>query len=70
MSFYSGPQMLFPDPRDRSPTAYGFDGLTDDTQAAMQAAPGYWLAWYSIKSIALVGVVAWFAYYAGKHSSR
>ncbi len=48
----------------------GFRGLAEDTQLAMATAPNYWLAWYSAKSILLVGVACAFAYYVGKHSRR
>lgn len=41
-------------------------GFTEDAQKAMAVAPKYWLAWYTIKSLALVGVAAAFAYRLGK----
>jgi len=63
---YGQPQMLFPDPRFRSPVALGT--FAEDGAAAMAASPNYFLAWYSAKSILLVGVIAAFAYYVGKHS--
>lgn len=43
-------------------------GAAEDTKLAMATAPDYWLAWYSFKSIALVGVACALAYYVGKHS--
>ncbi len=46
------------------------DSGQNQTIRAMQEAPNYWLAWYSFKSIALVGAVAWVAYLIGKNSRR
>lgn len=43
----------------------GYDGFTDDAQAAMLAAPGYFAVWYTVKSIALVGAIGWICYYLG-----
>ncbi len=42
--------------------------FSEDAVAAMQANPNYFVWWYSVKSIALVGVIAAFAYYVGKHT--
>lgn len=44
------------------------DGFTEDGEAAMSASPGYFLWWYSAKSILLVGVAAALAYQLGKNS--
>ena len=44
--------------------------LQDETRLAMQTAPGYWLAWYSMKSMLLVGVAAGLAYYVGREHGR
>ncbi len=41
-------------------------GFSDDAIKAMQASPGYFAAWYTVKSIALVAALAFIAYQAGK----
>ncbi len=35
-------------------------------RAAMTAEPGYFVWWYTIKSVALVGAIGLAAYFAGK----
>ncbi len=44
----------------------GLAGFTEDGTAAIAASPNYFLAWYSVKSILLVGVAAALAYQLGK----
>ncbi len=46
------------------------EGFTDDANAAMAANPSYFTWWYSVKSIALVGVACALAYHLGKNSKR
>lgn len=46
------------------------DGFVEDAQAAMQATPGYFAAWYTLKSLLLVGVTGALAYQLGKTSKR
>lgn len=41
-------------------------GFTDDAKAALAASPGYFLGWYTAKSIGLVLVSMWLAYQLGK----
>lgn len=43
-----------------------FHGFTDDAKAAIAASPDYFVKWYTIKSILLVGVAAALAYTIGK----
>ena len=45
-------------------------GFTDDGEAAIAASPGYFLAWYSAKSILLVAVTAALAYQLGRTKKR
>lgn len=47
-----------------------FYGFTEDGQAALAASPGYFLWWYSAKSILLVAAVAALAYHVGKSRRR
>ncbi len=47
-----------------------YEGFTEDGKAAIAASPDYFLWWYSVKSIALVGVAVALAYYVGKSRSR
>lgn len=42
------------------------EGWSEDAQTAMTASPNYFVWWYSVKSIALVGVACALAYYVGK----
>ena len=51
-------------------TVIQIQGFQEDGKAAIAASPGYFLAWYSAKSIALVGAVAWVAYLLGTKSCR
>ncbi len=41
---------------------------SDDTLYAMASAPDYWLAWYTAKSLALVGAVGVIGYLLGRAS--
>ena len=41
-----------------------------NAQLAMQASPQYFVWWYSVKSMLLVGAVAGLAYYAGLERGR
>ena len=43
-----------------------FYGFSEDATQAMATNPGYFAAWYSLKSILLVGAVAALAYQLGK----
>lgn len=40
-----------------------------DAQKALAAAPGYFMTWYTIKSVGLVAVSCWLAYQLGKARS-
>jgi hypothetical protein len=40
-------------------------GISNSTRRALAAAPEYWLHWYTIKSLALVGAAAWIGYLYG-----
>lgn len=46
------------------------DGFSEDAVAAMQTAPAYFAFYYTAKSLALVAVIALFAYHLGSHSKR
>jgi hypothetical protein len=41
-----------------------------DTRRAMREHPDYWIGWYTFKSLALVGAVAYAAYLAGCRSNQ
>ncbi len=41
-------------------------GFTEDGKAAIAASPNYFLAWYSAKSIMLVGAIGFCCYLLGK----
>ena len=45
-------------------------GFTDDGKAALAASPGYFLAWYTAKSLALCGALVGLAYLAGRSAGR
>ncbi len=45
-------------------------GWSDDAQAALNAGEGYFLRWYTIKSLALVAVFGLWMYERGRRSSR
>ncbi len=44
----------------------GGQTFAHDARVAMEASPGYFATWYTVKSIALVGAIATAAYYLGK----
>jgi hypothetical protein len=44
----------------------GTQTFAEDARVAMEASPGYFTTWYTVKSIALVGAIATAAYYLGK----
>lgn len=45
-------------------------GFTEDGKAAIAASPDYFLWWYSVKSILLVGAFGAFMYQLGKNTRR
>lgn len=45
-------------------------GFSDDAQQAMQAAPRYFVAWYTLKSIGLCAAVAALAFMIGRAGRR
>lgn len=53
---------------------YGFfDPITEvasGARVALEASPGYFLGWYTVKSLLLVGVTAALAYRLGYDSAR
>jgi len=53
-----------------SSSSSGYAGpWTDNARNVLQNSPGYFLTWYTAKSLALVAAVAVAAYYAGKNSA-
>lgn len=40
--------------------------IGDDTRRALRDAPDYWITWYTVKSLALVGMAAWVGYLYGR----
>ena len=45
---------------------YRMNPINDDTRRALRDAPDYWLGWYTIKSVAVVGLAAWIGYLYGR----
>lgn len=45
-------------------------GFSEDATKAIQETPGYFMAWYSAKSIALVAAVATVTYLLGREVGR
>lgn len=43
----------------------GYSGFREDGAKALEASPDYFLTWYTLKSVALVGAIAWGAYLLG-----
>jgi len=43
-----------------------FGSLSDDARTAIDRAPGYFMAWYTIKSVGLCLAVAALAFLAGR----
>ena len=46
------------------------NGFADDARGAIVAAPNYFVAWYTVKSIGLCAAVAALAYLIGRGSAR
>lgn len=51
--------------RTAPPAAVLLAGWSDDARTAIQANPDYFVWWYTAKSMALVGALAWVAYLYG-----
>lgn len=52
--------------RPRESGTYVLDGFREDAVKAITENPEYFVTWYSLKSFALVGALAYIAYQAGK----
>ena len=46
------------------------NGFLDDAEVAVVSTPKYFAFWYTAKSLALVAVIAAFAYHLGKGARR
>jgi len=51
-------------------TQQGQGGWRNNAERAILANPGYFVWWYTAKSLALVAAVAWGAYLLGKSHGR
>ena len=53
----------------KAPSALG-TGWQENAVSAIQENPKYFVWWYTAKSLALVGAVAWATYLLGKEAGR
>lgn len=57
-------------PSDDAPGEMRAAGLAAESERALRTAPRYWLAWYTVKSLALVAAAGGLAYYVGREHGR
>ena len=46
------------------------ENWSDDARRAVKENPGYFMRWYTLKSLGLVAAIAGVAYYVGKDAGR
>ena len=54
----------------QQPRPVAVSGWSEDAQRAVAENPGYFMRWYTLKSLGLVAAVAATAYYVGKDRGR